>query len=213
MDPVTIFFAALAGFVCFQLYTALGRKDGHESTDQETSAPSRSMDNKSADVVPIRPDVEVDLPAWVHSVRQHYPTFEEKSFIEGATAAYEMIVESFASGKLADVKAYIVPPVFKAFANAVEARESAKQSSEVQFVGIEGVKVTGCTVQDGMIRLTTEFTSNQIRVLRSADKEVLEGDPNRIDLVKDYWTFARSINSTDPNWLLAETGGQQPAAN
>ena len=54
-----------------------------------------------------------------------------------------------------------------------------------------------------------EFTSNQVRVTRDAEGEVVEGDPNRIDLVKDRWTFARKLASNDPNWVLVGTGGAE----
>jgi len=52
-----------------------------------------------------------------------------------------------------------------------------------------------------------EFESDQTRVVRDKDENVVEGDPNRIDLVRDRWTFSKSLKNRDPNWLLVATGG------
>jgi predicted lipid-binding transport protein (Tim44 family) len=53
----------------------------------------------------------------------------------------------------------------------------------------------------------TDFASNQVRVSRDKDGNVVEGDPSRIDLVRDRWTFSRKTASSDPNWVLVATGG------
>ncbi len=212
MDPTTIFFAVLAGFICYQLYTVLGRKGGHEPEENDQPLPPPTID-ASAEAVEATVEAERDdLPDWIRQVREIYPLFSEKDFVDGARAAYEMIVEAFAGNSLSSVKPYIAPSVYKAFETAVASREAARQTSEVQFVGTENADVSDTKIDGGFVQITVTFISNQIRVLRDDRGEVVEGDPNRIDRVKDRWTFSRSANSNDPNWQLVATGGQEPAA-
>ncbi|MCI5043954.1 MAG: Tim44/TimA family putative adaptor protein [Aquisalinus sp.] len=210
MDPVTIFFAVLAGIMCYQLYATLGRKGGHEP--EETPAPFQS-ETQDTDVPIMEDTVEVEpenQPEWVKDIRSAYPDFEEKEFLSGAKSAYEMIVEAFAANALSDVKPFIAPSVYAAFHEAAQSREAEGHSSELQFVGTESANVDEAKVDSGFIKITVSFISNQIRVLRDSAGEVIDGDPNRIDRVRDRWTFSRPVSSTDPNWQLVATGG--PAA-
>ena len=112
MDPVTIFFAALAGFICFQLYQVLGRRDGHEPEEREAPLMRPTVD-ATAEEVKDEPQPEESLPDWVNEVKEVYPDFDEPTFLQGAGAAYEMIVESFAGDNLSEVKSFIAPSVYK----------------------------------------------------------------------------------------------------
>lgn len=208
MDPVLIFFAALAGFLIYQLYTKLGSTDDSEPAHRDRF----EREEPPEPVMRREEQVREPLPDWAQPIAVDYPAFDPKTFLDGAEAAYEMIVSAFAAGKLKDVKTFIDPSVFRAFSTAVDAREASSQTSELQFVGIEKSTVTGHVTEQGFLKVTVTFLSNQIRVLRDKDGNVLDGDPNRIDLVKDVWTFARPLRSSDPNWVLVATGGNAPAA-
>ena len=212
MDPMTVFFAVLAGFICYQLYVVLGRRDGHEPEEQERPLPQPTVDSKAEEVETEEEPAEADLPGWAQEVRAVYPGFDAAEFLSGAKAAYEMIVEAFASNNLSTVKPYIAPSVYKAFETAVSSRLAARQTSELQFVGIEKADVVSAKVTGTSIQIIVTFFSDQIRVLRDEAGEVIEGDPNRIDRVRDSWTFSRSTTSIDPNWQLVATGGMEPAA-
>lgn len=211
MDPTLIFFAALAGFICYKLYTVLGTRDGHEPEEHERP-PLRPIEEVANDTAEPPLLEQEDLPDWMVQVREVWPDFDEKQFLTGAKAAYEMIVEAFAGGTISNVKPYLDPGVYKAFETAVTARKAAGQKSELQFVGIEKAEVLSASSDKGFVKILVSFSSDQIRVLKDEKDEIIEGDPNRIDLVRDQWTFSRSVRSTDPNWILTATGGATPAA-
>ena len=214
MDPTTIFFAVLAAVICFQLFSVLGRRDGHETEEEDRPLPRSSVEEapEPAAHTYTPPAEEENLPEWARQVRDVYPGFQVGEFLTGAKAAYEMIVEAFAQNNLSEVKPFIAPSVYKAFEMAVKARDDAKQTSELQFVGIEKADVDGTKIDGGFVKVTVTFFSDQIRVLRDENGDVIEGDPNRIDRVKDRWTFSRPVHSSDPNWQLVATGGHEPAA-
>ena len=52
------------------------------------------------------------------------------------------------------------------------------------------------------VRFKAEMTS----VVRNAEGEVVEGSEKEIKRMKDTWTFARKMDSDDPNWRLVATG-------
>lgn len=60
-------------------------------------------------------------------------------------------------------------------------------------------------MRDRSARITVRFKSEQINLLRDAERKVLEGDPRTAEEVIDIWTFERDTTSDDPNWTLVET--------
>lgn len=207
-DPSLIFFAALAAFLCYRLYTVLGTRGGHEPEDSERMVPlgaNPAADDTSVDAA--TPVPAADEPEWVRTVREHFANFDQKQFIEGAKSAYEMIVSAYAAGNLKDVQSFIGAPVLAAFKSAIDVRQQANQTMEITFVGIEKADVVSAHEDGGEIFVTVAFQADQIRVTRDAEGNVIDGDPNRIDLVRDIWTFSRPVRSRDPNWTLAATDG------
>ncbi|MEQ1612627.1 MAG: TIM44-like domain-containing protein, partial [Hyphomicrobiaceae bacterium] len=56
--------------------------------------------------------------------------------------------------------------------------------------------------------LTVRFVSQLISATRDRTGAVISGDPQRIKEVTDIWTFAREVNSRNPNWRLVATQPQ-----
>ncbi|MEK9725086.1 MAG: TIM44-like domain-containing protein, partial [Rhodospirillaceae bacterium] len=44
-----------------------------------------------------------------------------------------------------------------------------------------------------------------VHVVRDGQGHVIEGNPNQVTDVIDFWTFARDTRSRDPNWQLVAT--------
>ncbi len=212
MDPVLLFFAGLTAFILFRLMSVMGTRSGHEqrhdldSIQAKSAAHERQVDDtdkdRHGDAAPPTP---VSTNARV--LRDADPAFDESEYLAGARAAYEMIVEAFASGDLRSIRAYLSDSVYDAFKSAVVAREDAEQSADLKFIGVDHAAIVDSQVDRERMRATTEFTSNQVRVTRDKAGNVVDGDPNRIELVKDRWTFSKKRSSRDPNWILVATGG------
>lgn len=202
MDPVILIFGGVAAFVIYRLFSAVGTRTGHEQRrDPETTRP----------VSEAAPDAEIETrqrpvsPA-AEPLRAADPSFDEKAFLDGARAAYEMIVEAFTAGDLKSIRRFVNESVHEAFRTAVSDREARGLVPELKFVGTDSASIVSSDVKAGVMTVTADFTSNQVRVTRDRNGEIVEGDPNRIDLVKDRWTFTRKAASNDPNWILVATG-------
>ena len=53
--------------------------------------------------------------------------------------------------------------------------------------------------------INVNFVSEQVNVVRNADGQIADGNPNEVQKVVDLWTFRRDTKSGDPNWLLIKT--------
>lgn len=211
MDPVLFILIGVAAFILFRLFSVMGTRTGHEqrhnleALERKPAAqdrqPAANEDEPTLEQAPPKP---VSTNARV--LREADPSFDEAEFLKGARMAYEMIVEAFASGDLRAIRAYLSDSVYDAFKGAVIARDEAEHTSELKFVGIDHAAIVDSECNDEWMTATAEFASNQVRVTRDKDGNVIDGDPNRIDLVKDRWTFSRKRSSTDPNWILVGTG-------
>lgn len=213
MDPVLLFFAGVAAFVIFRLISVLGTRTGHEQQHDleavQRAARGRGAENPPEDA----PEPELTAPKPVSTnarvLREADPAFDEAEFLAGARGAYEMIVEAFAAGDLKSIRPYIAESVYGAFKTAISERDAAGHQADLKFVGIEHAAIVDSSVENGVMSATVAFTSDQVRVTRDSEGNVIDGDPNRIDLVKDRWTFSRKRASNDPNWALVATGGAE----
>lgn len=211
MDPALIIFIALSAFIAYRLYSVLGSRTGEER-QRDVEGLQRARTREAREETPSAPpEMEPAKPlppvsAAAEPLRAADPAFDEREFIDGAKGAYEMIVEAFASGDLKSVRRFIAAPVFDAFKAAAGVRESEGRRADLKFVGVEQAKIVSAHVVGGEASASVEFLSNQVRATYDRDGKLVEGDPNRIDLVKDLWTFSRQLSSNDPNWTLVATG-------
>ncbi len=211
MDPVLLFFIGVAGFVLFRLFSVLGTRTGHEARHEiDAGMQRRAEDERSGEYDELDADESGEPVRAVSTnarvLREADATFDESQYLDGARMAYEMIVEAYSAGDLKSIRAFLGDSVYDAFKAAVASRDEAGHSSDVKFVGIEHASIVDADVDDEWMTAVTEFTSNQVRVTRDRDGDVVDGDPNRIELVRDRWTFARKRSSRDPNWMLIATG-------
>ena len=211
-----LFFAMVAAFIAFRLRSVLGRKTGHERprVDPLGQRPApRSNDN----VVPLpdrgpAPAGDAAAPAdgqvgsGVAAIRRADPHFDGDHFLQGARAAFAMIVEAYAKGDKQALRPLLADDVFAQFAGAIDQREQAGRTLSTELVATRAAELVEAGMAGSRARVTVRFTSEQINLTRDAAGDIVEGDPRQIDTVVDLWTFERDTRSRDPNWQLVETG-------
>jgi predicted lipid-binding transport protein (Tim44 family) len=131
--------------------------------------------------------------------------FDKERFLEGACAAYEMIVTAFAAGDKRALKPLLSPEVFDGFARAIDDRATAGHVMETTFVGIEKADVAEAEVQGKTARIKVRFVAEMISVTRDKDGAVVAGDASKVETLIDGWTFERLLSAADPNWVLVAT--------
>jgi predicted lipid-binding transport protein (Tim44 family) len=133
------------------------------------------------------------------------PSFDPAHFLQGAKAAYEIIVTAFAEGNRKTLKDLLNSEVFDGFNIAITERENRGEQIDQSFVGIKSADVVEAELKTGMAQVTVKFVSELISATRDRAGVVISGDPKRIREVTDIWTFAREAASRNPNWKLIAT--------
>jgi predicted lipid-binding transport protein (Tim44 family) len=133
------------------------------------------------------------------------PSFDPDHFVQGAKAAYEIIVTAFAEGNRKTLKGLLNNEVYDGFNSAIAERERRGEQIDQSFVGIKSADLVEAELKGGIAHLTVKFVSELISATRDRAGVVISGDPKRIREVTDIWTFAREAASRDPNWKLIAT--------
>ena len=131
--------------------------------------------------------------------------FDPEHFMNGARAAYEMIVTAFAEGNRKVLRGLLSREVFDGFSQAITDREARGEQIDQSFVGINKSELVEAELKKGVAQVTVRFVSELISATRDKAGTVLSGDPKKIREVVDVWTFAREVASRDPNWKLVAT--------
>ncbi len=207
--------AGIAIFLILRLRSVLGTREGFEKPPA-AQAPTRAKTKRDFDVIEGGPDRDItdhvedgsDAAKALAAMKSAEPSFSVSEFLGGARGAYEMILMAFENGDVDGLKPFLADDVMETFESVIQAREEQGLTIEASFVGIRELALADATfdaaTKEGEIsvRLMAELTS----VVRNADGEIVEGDPNEIKRQRDVWTFARSMGSSDPNWVLVATG-------
>ena len=132
-------------------------------------------------------------------------TFDPETFIEGAKAAYEMIVTAFNDDNRKGLQNLLSREVYEGFVAVIAERESLKEKIEFTFIGIKSAKIVDANLEDSIASVTVRFFSQIISTTKDTEGNIVDGDPNLVKDVTDIWTFSRDITSSDPNWRLVAT--------
>jgi len=96
--------------------------------------------------------------------------------------------------------------VYGGFAQAIEDREAGGQTLQETLVGINSAELMEAYMDGRDANVTVKFVSEQISALMDSEGAVIDGDPIQVVKATDFWTFARSTKSRNPNWTLVGTG-------
>ncbi len=227
-----LFFAGIAAFIGYRIYTVLGRRTGNERPPMDTLSQrerverNRSASSKADDnVIPmprpreaaVRPtprnsimnriDPNSAVGQGLAAIRGADTGFDPDSFVDGAKVAHEMIVKAFADGDRGALRPLLSDDVYASFEGAISARARNGHSVEFGFVGLKSADLEEVTLRGRIAEVTVKFVSEMITATRDAAGTVIEGAAGVVREVTDIWTFARDTRSADPNWKVVATAG------
>ena len=186
-----ILLAMIAGFIILRLRNILGRKTGHEG-----KAASIFDEKKFAE---FKPELKTKP-----ILQDRFEEDEKKQFLKGAEIAYESIITSFAKGDKIKLKKLLTNDIYANFEQAINNRNKEKIKSELTFIGFKESNVEKFEKIKNDLVATVKIICEIISVKKDKDGNVIEGNPDRIKTVTDYWKFTKNATSDNPNWFLAE---------
>jgi predicted lipid-binding transport protein (Tim44 family) len=200
MPPVQLLelliFAVLAAVVLYNLYAVLGRRIGRQPGDTQSGAPAGApADNRAARPQGQGPDVEL---SGLAALAARDPGFDPAKFLQGAQAAYQMIVRAFAAGDRQTLKGLVSAQVMAGFERAITEREAQGRSESAEFQHLPRADIETGEVDGDVARVRVRFLAE----FRSRSKATEGSETVEDRRTAEAWTFERPVASRDPNWTL-----------
>ena len=215
---VIVILALVALFIGLRLYSVLGERTGHEQQPILKPADPDGLVEPRVSQPSMAPPSIGDagdmayLPTAGPAVRAILAadsSFDVARFLEGAKAAYRMVLEAYWKGELETVKAHVDGNVLEAFTDAAAQREKEGLTLDNRLVAIEQAVIAEAALEKSVAVLTVRFEADIAAVTRNKAGEVVAGSLSDAVQTRDLWTFRRDLAARDPNWLLIETDEEE----
>ena len=212
MTVEIVLLAMVALFVGLRLYAVLGRRTGHEQ--QPVTRPEAvGAAEKATPVTDLAPErtegsglvYQERAASGIRGIIAADPGFDVARFLEGAQAAYRMILEAFWKGDREELAHLVGDEVRASFIGAMDEREAAGHRLDNRLVAIERAQIEDAELNGRIASITVRFDADIAAVTRNEAGEVIAGSLTDAVDTHDVWTFRRTLGSPDPNWLLVET--------
>ncbi|QJB70818.1 Tim44/TimA family putative adaptor protein [Parasphingorhabdus halotolerans] len=213
-----IVLAMVAAFLGLRLYSVLGKRTGHEQEHTPRSIEPKANDRRPLeDAKPHVPDIapapsakpvmvyESGAESGMRDILAADRNFDVGRFVEGAKAAYGMILEAFWKGDRDELKILCDDDIYASFDAAISDRDAKGEVLENRLVRIEDARISEAEMEGRTARITVRFDADIASVVKDKDGTLIGGSLSDAVETHDVWTFSRDLSSSDPNWVLDET--------
>lgn len=216
----------VAGFLVLRLRSVLGRRQGFERPPQAEGRPAgydprgaRPADGVPDEAPPVGappaagagrhtvPDRRTPVGQALSRIVAADASFEPSRFLDGAEAAFRMIVQAFAAGDRGTLRSLLSDDAYAGFAKVLDGREAAGERQRTELRAVNEVAIEAADLRGNVADVTVRFVTDQINMTTGRDGEVVTGSDAVTELT-DLWTFQRDLTSGDPTWKLVGTGSQ-----
>lgn len=198
-----ILYAAIATIVCVMLYTVLGKSVGQgPESGFDAEKAIKNFTNQDNKVVQL--DKPAGPPTGLEAIAAADANFSPAYFMDGAKAAYSMILEAFAAGDKDQLESLLTPDVFTVYAEAIDAREADGLTQVTDLGRLRKAMIKEAVLDGKMARIEVLYESELTSALMDKDGNVVQGDPDVLSSVSEIWTFERDVKSSDVNWRLSD---------
>ena len=124
-----IIFAVIAVLLVLRLRSVLGQRTGYDEQPQRDNR----FDKGTADVISIDSGRRADVIEGhgIDALRKADRSFSEKTFLNGAAAAFEMILTAYADGDLAKLKRLLGYDLLHSFTQSIQQRVREGESLKI----------------------------------------------------------------------------------
>jgi predicted lipid-binding transport protein (Tim44 family) len=198
----------IAAFLMLRLRSILGRRQGYERPAEpragvRPTAAEAPVIDAVAERVPTRPLPDPAGPAGQALTRMQTidRNFQAARFLDGAEAAFRLIVTGFAAGNRDALRPLLSDEMFKAFEAAIATREGAGETHRTEVRAIHAATIEAADLRGTIADMSVRFASDQVNLTLGRDGAVVQGTDAVTEIV-DIWTFERNLTAQDPTWRL-----------
>ena len=207
-----VLLAMIALFVGLRLYAVLGQRTGHEQqpVTRPDAVPGVANPPAAADLPAVAPEqsgmvFDAGASAGIRAIIGADPDFDVARFMDGAQAAYAMILEAYWKGDREELGHLVGPDVRAAFESAIAERETEGHVLDNRLVNIEKATIEAARLEGKTAEIDVRFHAFVAAITRDKDGNLIAGSLSDAIEYNDIWTFRRELKSRDPNWLLVDT--------
>src|SRR3954462_4718750 len=163
---VIVILALVALFIGLRLYSVLGERTGHEQQPILKPADQDARVHPPVAQPPVTPpatDTSGDLAyvplagPGVRAILAADPSFDVARFLEGAKAAYRLILEAFWKGDADTLKPHVDEHVLETFTGSIEQRKTEGLTLDNRLVAIDHAVISDASAERGVAILTVRF--------------------------------------------------------
>ncbi|MEE9346845.1 MAG: Tim44/TimA family putative adaptor protein [Robiginitomaculum sp.] len=129
-------------------------------------------------------------------------SFNPDEFIDGAKAAYAMILEAYADGDLETLEALLSDEMFAAYKEAIEARAAQGLTQTTDLARLLRADFVSASSADGLGEISVEYEAEIASAMTNEQGEVVDGDLDTLSRVTEIWAYERRLRSATPDWKL-----------
>lgn len=210
-----VLFGLVAVFLVLRLMSILGKRTGFERS-AERPAPEMQrapgarpeavvIDAKAEPVQPAGrtlPDINSPIGQTLSAMAATDRNFTPARFLDGAEAAFRIIVTAFAAGDRTRLHPLLSQATYAAFEGAITAREAAAQTQLTEIRDIASASIEQGELVGTVANITVRFVSDQVNVTNGADGNPVAGT-DAVTEITDLWAFERDLAQPDPAWRLS----------
>ena len=206
-----VLLAMVAGFLALRLYSVLGKRTGHEQplapVEDRPVATIATPVEETRNLPANQPSTvfEASAATGIRSIVAADPQFDAARFVDGAKAAYRLILEAYWRGDDEALAGLTSDDVRAAFAQSIAGRQEAGHVLDNRLVNIENAAISEASLSGRSARIVVRFDADIAAITRDADGTVIAGSMTDAVQTHDVWTFERTVRSDDPNWILVDT--------
>ena len=204
-DPMNIILLVFAVVAFIRLRATLGKRTGNEDPldNKNIFQPKRNRDTNNFE------KTENSIPHSKEEILDYLTlndkNFTQESFLEGSKNAYKMIVQNYASGDLNSIKDFIGKEVYDGFSKAISSRDELKQKLFNEVVEFNLVDIIDATLDKNTVQIKVNFETKIISYGEDSTGQIIEGNKDSPQVIKDIWVFQKPLKSKNPAWELILT--------
>ncbi|MBU6498165.1 MAG: Tim44 domain-containing protein [Rhodospirillales bacterium] len=202
-----VLFGMIAAFLVLRLRSVLGRRQGFERPAAPPAEPARApaagpvILGQAEPVAGTAPDPASPQGQALAAMQRIDRNFTPQHFLDGAQAAFRLIVGAYAAGDRAALSGLLSEETLRAFEGAIAAREAAGETQRTEIRAIATAAIEQAALQGSAAQIGVRFVSDQVNLTLGRDGTPVAGT-DAVTEITDHWTFERDLAAADPTWRL-----------
>jgi len=198
-----IILAFLAIFLGFRLKNLLGDRSGYGEDLKNDENHKQKNFSETRNVINL--DQKKISGKGIEALKDADPSFSEDEFINGAKSAFRIIIDAFSDSDLEKLKPLLDHELFKSFTRSISERVAKQELQNVEIKSFKSIEIIDVNLIDNVASITVKIVSEQIKFITDRNNEMVYGNRDKPETIKDMWVFERDISINNPNWKLVET--------